>query len=256
MNGQSTQTAIVTGAGSGIGRAIAIRFLGGGWRVLAAEKDSAGLKSLLDEQAGAGERLAGFECDVAAEGAADRIFDKCESAFGKADCLVNNAGKGNAKEATSTSDADFQFFVDLNLGSVFRLSRTAVDRLAPQGNVVNIASVFGMTGFRGSAPYSAAKAGVIGLTKQMASDYGRKGIRFNAVCPGITVTAGTAERIQSNKWLIEAMVGTAPLGRLGQPEDIAEAVFFLGSKAASYVSGVVLPVDGGWTGTHYYPDLA
>lgn len=255
MSDALQQVAIVTGAGSGIGRATAIRFLNGGWRVLAVEQNDEGLSSLLNEQAAFGDQLAGFQCDVAAADAAERIFDKCESMLGSANCLVNNAGKGNAKEATATSDADFQFFVDLNLGSVFRLCRAAVDRLAPQGNVVNIASVFGMTGFRGSAPYSAAKAGVIGLTKQMAADYGRNGIRFNAVSPGITVTAGTAERIQNNKWLIEAMVGTAPLGRLGKPEDIAEAVFFLGSPAASYVTGVVLPVDGGWTGTRYYPDL-
>lgn len=252
---EARQTAIVTGAGSGIGRAIAIRFLRGGWNVLAVEQNDEGLDSLLAEQKASGAALSGFKCDVTTETAGADIFDACQDSFGAPDCLVNNAGKGNAKEATLTSDADFQFFVDLNLGSVFRLSRTAVDRLAPQGNIVNIASVFGMTGFRGSAPYSAAKAGVIGLTKQMAADYGRKGIRFNAVAPGITVTAGTAERIQTNEWLLKAMVGTAPLGRLGKPEDIAEAVFFLGSPAASYVSGVVLPVDGGWTGTHYYPDL-
>ncbi|WP_210497427.1 SDR family NAD(P)-dependent oxidoreductase [Microvirga antarctica] len=251
---EDKQTAIVTGAGSGIGRAIAVRFLRGGWNVLAVEQSSETLESLLKQES-AGSALAGIQCDVTDPAAGTTIFDACQASFGPPNCLVNNAGKGNAKEASQTSDADFEFFIDLNLGSVFRLSRAAVDRLAPQGSVVNIASVFGMTGFRGSAPYSAAKAGVIGLTRQMAADYGRRGIRFNAVAPGITVTAGTADRIQTNEWLLKAMVGTAPLGRLGQPEDIAEAVFFLASPAASYISSVVLPVDGGWTGTHYYPDL-
>lgn len=117
--------------------------------------------------------------------------------------------------------------------------------------IVNIASIYGLVGFTNSAPYSASKAGVIGLTRQMAADYGPRGIRVNAVAPGLIVTPLTEKRLEANRAWEEAMTGSTPLGRLGRPEDIAAAVAFLCSADADYITGQVLTVDGGWSTTRF-----
>jgi NAD(P)-dependent dehydrogenase (short-subunit alcohol dehydrogenase family) len=135
---------------------------------------------------------------------------------------------------------------------VFRMSRDAVARMRGRGGaIVNIASIFGMTGFPGTASYAAAKAGVIGITMQMAADYGPEGIRVNAISPGLIETGMTRERIASNAWFRSLMLDMTPLGRAGKPEDIAAAVAFLGSADAAFITGQVLTVDGGWLATRY-----
>lgn len=250
-----SKVAIITGAGSGIGRGIAEKFLAEGWAVLVVEKRAEALEQFLAENAAFGERMAGMHADVTDRDAPKAIFENCRLKLGPAICLVNNAGLGNAKEALATSDDDWDHYLDINLGGTFRMCRRAIEEMTGGGNIVNIASIFGLVGFRGSSPYSAAKAGVIGLTRQLAADYGPRGIRVNAVAPGLIVTPATVERIESNKWLNLALISTAPLGRAGTPEDIAEAVFFLASAGARHITGVVLPVDGGWSNTRFYPDL-
>lgn len=247
--------AVVTGGASGIGLAIVEKFLAEGWSVLAVEKQAETLERLIADRSSTGERLRGLELDVTSDYAPGAIFEACEEAFGKPRCLVNNAGKGNAKSVYETSDADLDFYLDLNLRSVFRMCRQAGKAMGAGDSIVNVASSFGMVGFRGSAPYSAAKAGVIGLTRQIAADFGPQGIRVNAVAPGIIVTPATIDRVRSNVWLSRAMVDTTPLRRTGTPEEVAEAVYFLGSDAARYINAVILSVDGGWTGTRFYPDL-
>jgi meso-butanediol dehydrogenase/(S,S)-butanediol dehydrogenase/diacetyl reductase len=246
---------IVTGAASGIGEGIAIKFLQMGCSVLAVDMNADALERFAQRNASAGSRLSCATFDVTDETTPEKIFALCRERLGAPDFLVNNAGLGSAKEALETSDETWHRYIDINLGSVFRMSRQAVREMKDGGAVVNLASVWAMVGFRGSAPYSAAKAGVIGLTRQMAADYSRRGIRFNAVSPGFIATPATFERIKSNRWLVGAMVDGAPLGRTGTPSDIAEAVYFLASGASSFITGVILPVDGGWTATHYAPDL-
>ena len=251
----SDMIGIITGAASGIGEGIAVKFLQMGCSVLAVDVNADALTRLAQQNAKAGSRLACATFDVTDESSPAKIFALCRERLGEPNFLVNNAGLGSAKEALQTSDETWHRYIDINLGSVFRMSRQAVREMKGGGSVVNIASVWGMVGFRGSAPYSAAKAGVIGHTRQMAADYGRRGIRFNAVSPGYIATPATAERMKSNRWLTRAMVDTAPLGRTGTPSDIAEAVYFLASESASFITGVILPVDGGWSSTHYHPDL-
>jgi len=139
----------------------------------------------------------------------------------------------------------------VNLRAVFRFSRAAVAVMKTGGAIVNVASIFGMIGFPGTAAYAAAKAGVAGLTRQMAADYGPNGIRVNAIAPGLIETGMTQKRIADSEWFRGQMTDMTPLGRNGQPEDIAAAAAFLLSDDAAFISGQVLVVDGGWLTTRY-----
>lgn len=185
-------------------------------------------------------------------------MEACAQAIGEPDVLINNAGMGNAKGVEDTDDAMLDAYLDVNLRSVFRLSREMVRRPA-QGprSIVNIASVFGHVGFPGSAPYSAAKAGVIGLTRQMAADYGPRGMRVNAIVPGLIATPATSGRMNNNPHFHRLTIDQIPAGRPGSPEEVANVCLFLCSTASSYVNGQVITVDGGWTATRYcVPHLA
>ena len=246
--GHDPEIAIVTGAGSGIGLATTHALLQAGTRVLAVDKDPSGLPEL--------QNVAHHIADVTADDAPSDILKACLKAFGEPHILVNNAGMGNAKAAADTDDAMLDAYLDINFRSVFRLSRAFVGRMVggPR-SIVNIASVFGQVGFPGSAPYSAAKAGVIGLTRQMAADYGPRGIRINAIAPGLIATAANADRMANNARFRRLTVDQIPAGRAGEAADVASVCLFLCSPAASYVSGQVITVDGGWTATRYLADL-
>lgn len=242
--GSSSRVAIVTGAGSGIGAAIARALSADGIAVFAVDKSAEGLGDL----GAAGSLVA----DVTAPDAAATIFSACRAELGSPRILVNNAGLGNARPAHETSDDDLARYLDINLGSVFRLSRAMIEGTGEgERIIVNIASVFGQVGFPGSAPYSAAKAGVIGLTRQMAADYGALNVRINAIAPGLIATPATADRIANNERFRRLTIGQIPAGRPGTPEDVAGVALFLCSPAASYVCGQVITVDGGWTATRY-----
>lgn len=239
--------AIVTGAGSGIGAAIADRIAAGGARVLAVDLRADGLARYDGSP-----QVATLNADVTAADAPEAIFAACRAEHGEPDVLVNNAGLGNAKPLHQSDDATLDLYLDVNLRSVIRLSRAFVTaRGSAERAIVNVASVFGETGFPGVAAYAAAKAGVIGLTRQMVADYGPQGVRVNAVAPGLIATPATAERIASNAHFRRLTVGQIPAGRAGTPEEVAEVVWFLASPAAAYVSGTVLTVDGGWTACRY-----
>lgn len=239
--------AIVTGAGAGIGRAIALRLHGDGMQVLAVDRNGDGLSTLP-----VGEGLAIFTADVTAVEAPASIIDQVVAIFGQPSVLINNAGMGNARSALDTSDVDLDRYMDVNFRSVFRLSRAFVSRTSgPRRCIVNIASVFGSVGFPGAAPYSAAKAAIIGLTQQMTADYTPLGVRINAIAPGLIATPATADRMANNKRYRQLTVDQIPAGRAGTPEDIAGTVSFLCSQDADYISGQTIVVDGGWTATRY-----
>jgi len=249
------RTAIITGAGSGIGRAIALRLLDEGASVLAADRDAQGLADTA-ALAGDAAALRSATVDIQQTDAPDLLMQACRQHFGTPDLLINNAGIGAAKALHESSDADIDRYLNINLRALMRLSRAFVqaqDAGPCRAAIVNMASVFGLRGFTGSAPYSASKAAVIGLTRQMAADYGARGLRVNAIAPGLIVTPLTAQRLAQNAWYQHTMTAATPLGRAGSPEDVAAAVAFLCSEDAAYITGQTLAVDGGWSQTKYWP---
>jgi NAD(P)-dependent dehydrogenase (short-subunit alcohol dehydrogenase family) len=243
--------ALVTGAGSGIGRATTLRFVQSGAAVLGVDVNSEGLEETRG-LSGTPDGVVILMADVTDPEAPKAAVDKAVSVFGRLDCLVNNAGIGRAKAAHDTTDGEWDLYIAINLTSLFRFSREALRVLEPgRGSIVNTASVFGLFGHPNTAPYAATKAAVVGLTHQMAADYGPRGIRVNAVAPGVIETALTKERIEKDPRFQALNIDPIPFPRLGRPEDVANAIYFLSSDQAAYVNGHVLTVDGGWSVTNY-----
>lgn len=240
------RVAIVTGAASGIGRAIALRFHDEGASVFAVDRNPETIAQLPPDSA----RFQSHLADISTKGASSAIAEACVARFGALNIVVNNAGLGNSKPAHETSDEDFDLWIDANLTGGFRLSRDALPHLRNKGGVIlNIASTLGLMGWARQAAYSAGKAGVIGLTRQMAAEYGPEGVRINAIAPGVVETPATADRLKNNAAYRAANTGSTPLGRPGQPSEIAAAAAFLCSDDASFVTGHVLVVDGGLSST-------
>lgn len=240
--------AVVTGAAGGIGRAITERIRREGAQVLAVDKDAQLLRELeLTTSVG---DLVVLAADVASREAPDAIFSKCLDAFGRIDVLVNNAGRGNWPTVLETTDDDLDLCFDINFKSVFRLSRAAARLMSAGGNIVNIASSLGVVAAHGNAPYAAAKAAVLALTRQMAVELGPVGIRVNAIAPGLTVTPGTRARLE-NPVYQKYYVAGVPLGRTAKADEIAAGAAFLCSDDASFITGEVIMVDGGYAATRY-----
>ncbi len=247
------RTAVVTGAASGIGRAIALRLAGEGATVLGVDRDAAGLEETR-AQGSPPRRFVPMVGDVTDPTLPERIHDWLRRDGRALDILVNNAGIGGGGRATETSDAELARYLDTNLTSVFRLSRFAVERMQGRGGVIlNIASIYATVGATRSAAYSTAKAAVAGLTRQMATDYGGDGIRVVAIAPGLIETPMTAERNRSDPWRRRILIDQCPLRRVGTPEEVAAAAAFLVSDDASFVNGEILRVDGGWAMGRYPP---
>jgi len=243
---------IVTGAASGIGRATALRLGSEGASVLAVDLNEAGLSETATMAYGSNFRT--FVANVAERRTPQQIVKTAVEAYGRLDHLVNNAGiGGRGGGAADAPDEDWDALIDMNISSVFRMSREALPHLPrPGGRIVQISSVFGLVGFPGSAAYAAAKGAVAQLTRQMAADYAAEGINVNAVAPGVIDTGMTADNIRNNAWYQEAMIKNTPMG-VGKPDDIAGVVAFLLSDDARYINGQVIPVDGGWLATRYWP---
>jgi len=247
--------AIVTGAGSGIGRETTLALARDGADVLAVDRDEGGVTETTTLGNGPG-RVIAMPADITEHEAPSAIVERCVDALGSPRILVNNAGIGDSRPAHLTDDDNLDGFLDVNVRALFRLSREgvkAMKKVGQGGCIVNLASIFGVTGFRGSSAYSATKAAVIGLTRNMAADYGLDGIRVNAIAPGIIETPLTKQRLASNPWFVDALVGGTPLGRVGRPEEIAAAIAFLCSADAAYITGHTLVIDGGYSATHFRP---
>ena len=246
--------AVVTGAGSGIGRATALRLCEEGAQVLVADINRAGAEETVGM--GDGAKLAALEVDVTDADAPARLLSACQDAFGVPDIFVNNAGIGASRATHETDDESLDRFLDVNFRSGFRISREMLNSWLAQdvrGVIIHLASVFGKVGFPTSSVYSATKAALIGLTQNQAADYGPRGIRVNAIAPGVIRTPINAERLDNNGWFRSTLLDATPLGRFGAPEDIAAAIAFLCSDDAAFITGQVLAVDGGWSSTKFAP---
>jgi 3-oxoacyl-[acyl-carrier protein] reductase len=244
---------IVTGAAAGIGRATALRFAREGARVCIWDIAEEPLARVAEEIRGAGGEALAQRVDVADAQAVEEAVAAVFSLWGRIDVLVNNAGIVRDAQLVKWKDgvalsrmteAEFDAVIAVNLKGVFLVTRAVAPRMiaAGSGVILSASSVVGLYGNFGQTNYAATKGGVINMTKTWARELGRHGIRVNAVAPGF-VDTGMVAAIPPK--VVEGMVAHTPLGRLGRPEDIAEAYFWLASDAAAFIHGAVLPVDGG-----------
>ena len=239
------RVALVTGGGRGIGRAIAVRLAKGGTKVAIsyrANDEAAGETAKLVREAGAECEL--FKGDVASSEDVAALFKGVTEAFGPVEILVNNAGTTRDNIMMRMKDAEFDDVVQTNLKGTYLCTRAVLRGMvrARWGRIVNVSSVVGLLGNAGQANYAASKAGIIGLTKSVAREVANRGITANAVAPGYVeteLTGGLSEEIKGR------ILGQVPVGRFGEPEEIAEVVAFLAGDGAAYVTGQTIAVDGG-----------
>jgi 3-oxoacyl-[acyl-carrier protein] reductase len=241
----SGYAAIVTGGARGIGRAIAVALADAGADVLITYKgNTAAADAVVAEITAKGRKAVALQADAADPDAAVAVVAKAMESFGKVDLLVNNAGITRDTLILRMTPGQWREVIDTNLSGAFYMTKAAVKEMlrAKSGRIVNITSVSGQAGNAGQANYSSAKAGMIGLTKATAREVASRGITVNAVAPGFIVTELTADLPEAIK---EGVKAQTPLGRFGEPNEIAAAVIYLASREASYVTGQVLGVDGG-----------
>ena len=239
------RVAFVTGGSRGIGRAIVVALATAGHPVaFCYSSDDVGAQETQTEAERAGGKCIAVRADISDEAAVDAAFREVEAAFGPVTVLVNNAGITRDGLLVRMSDDDWRAVLDTNLTGAFHTIRRATKGMmkARYGRIVNVSSASAAMGQAGQANYAAAKAGLVGLTRSVARELARRGITSNVVSPGPIVTAMTAEMPQEWRETIHVAV---PLGRFGTPEECAAVVTFLCSEAAGYVTGAVVPVDGG-----------
>jgi 3-oxoacyl-[acyl-carrier protein] reductase len=237
------QVALVTGASRGIGRAIALALAQSGMKVIGTATTESGAQAI-SEALAAFPGCRGIALDVNDAAGADAAIETLVKAEGALHVLVNNAGITRDQLAMRMKDADWDAVLDTNLKAVFRLSRAVMRPMMKQryGRIVNITSVVGASGNPGQANYAAAKAGVAGMTRALARELGSRGVTVNCVAPGFIATDMTEVLPEAQK---AALLQQIPLGRLGQPQEIADAVCFLASPQAGYITGTELHVNGG-----------
>lgn len=238
------KVAIVTGGGSGIGLAIAQRLTASDYQVVIFGRDEAKLREAVRNCRAA---MSYLVCDVANAKSVPIAVQQVIDQFGRIDVLVNNAGINRKKPLVEVTDEDFMEVVQTNLVGVFTISREVSKQMIKQqsGSIIQISSMAAIYGVPKIIAYSASKAAVEGMTRAMASELSAFGVRVNCIAPGFIVTEMTDKALNSDPERKAKALGRTPMARMGQPMEIADAVAYLASDQASYITGVVLPVDGG-----------
>lgn len=244
------KVALVTGAGSGMGLATAKAFAEAGASVALADTNEESVSAAAKGLVSAGHKAIAVYCDVADDAQVAAMVDQTVSTFGRLDAAFNNAGiQSPVAEMADASREEFDRVTAINLRGVWSCMKYELRQMREQGSgaVVNNSSLGGLVGIAGRAMYHAAKHGVLGLTKSAALEYAAKGIRINAVCPGIIDTPMVGGMLATQPEAMKELMKVVPIGRLGRPEEIAAAVLWLCSPGASFVIGHSLVVDGGYT---------
>jgi NAD(P)-dependent dehydrogenase (short-subunit alcohol dehydrogenase family) len=238
------QVAIVTGGGSGIGSAIAATFIQNRIHTVIVGRDSAKLQAMKDHW---GALCHPFTCDLNDLPSIPALVEKVIAQLGHIDILVNNAGINLKKDFTEVTDAEFQGILLTNVTAVFALSREVVKTMLPRGSgsIINISSMASQYGIPKVIAYTASKSAIEGMTRSMAVDLSPKGIRVNCIAPGFIATDMSAKALNSDAPRKQRVLSRTPMGHLGAPSDIGDAALFLSSAAARYITGIVMPVDGG-----------
>jgi NAD(P)-dependent dehydrogenase (short-subunit alcohol dehydrogenase family) len=244
------QVALVTGAASGMGLATARAFATAGASVVLSDINEASLGAATSALTSAGHKAIGVLCDVADEAQVEAMVKKAVSTFGRLDAAFNNAGiQSPAVETADVTGDVFDRIDRINLRGVWHCMKYELRQMREQesGAIVNCSSLGGLVGVPGRAAYHAAKHGVLGLTKSAALEYAARGIRINAVCPGIIDTPMVAGMLAGEEAVMKEMMKDVPIGRLGRADEIADAVLWLCSPGSTFVIGHALCVDGGYT---------
>jgi NAD(P)-dependent dehydrogenase (short-subunit alcohol dehydrogenase family) len=248
----SAKVALITGGGTGIGRAIALAFAREGAGVAVAGRRLEKLKEVAREIEKQGGAAIALECDVTRARDAERAVRETAEKLGKLNVLVNNAGTLSVSTVDSISEEEWDRVMTVNVKGPFLMSRAALKefRKARGGAIVNIGSVLGLVAMKDRAAYCASKGGVTMLTKAMALDHAHENVRVNCICPSIVETElvkGLFDDSEQGQRLRKSRVGAIPLGRFGKPVDVAELAVFLASEESSWITGAAIPLDGGLT---------
>ena len=250
MKAAQKPVAIITGASAGIGEAIALRMVKGGFNIVAVARRPEKLAELEKRLAAAGGEVRVLATDVTAADAPARAVALAIKDFGRVDCLINNAGSGRWAPHRETDDTMMNEVIDVSLKAPFRFAREALGVMKAGASIITVGSVYGVVGGLNGGIYCAVKAGLIGMTQALAVQYGASGIRANVVAPGVIKTDMTRDF-----WDTEGFQRTnhemTPFDREGTVEDVANAVHFLASFEGSYINGQTLALDGGWSTTKF-----
>jgi NAD(P)-dependent dehydrogenase (short-subunit alcohol dehydrogenase family) len=244
------KVALVTGAASGMGLTTAQAFATEGAAVVLADVNAAAARAAADQLVAAGYKAIGIRCDVTNESNVTAMLERTVSTFGRLDAAFNNAGvQSPAIETADASGEEFDRVTAINLKGVWNCMKHELVQMRKQGSgaIVNNSSLGGLVGLPGRAIYHATKHGVLGLTKSAALEYAARGIRINAICPGTIRTPMVEEMLAKEPEAMKEILRDQPIGRLGEPEEIASVVLWLCSPGASFVIGHALAVDGGYT---------
>jgi NAD(P)-dependent dehydrogenase (short-subunit alcohol dehydrogenase family) len=244
------QVALVTGAGSGMGLVTAQAFAEAGAAVVLSDIDEGTIRNAVDDLTKAGHQVLGVRCDVSDEGSVAAMMEATVDAFGRLDMAFNNAGIQVPPSDAADEPAEiFDRVNAINLRGVWACMKHELAQMRTQGSgaIVNCSSLGGLVGLPGRAAYHASKHGVIGLTTSAALEYAPRGIRINAICPGTIETPMVTDMITKGELDMTEAVANQPIARLGRADEIAASVLWLCSPGASFIVGVALPVDGGYT---------